>query len=209
MLSNFKDLSDKTLMPIAKTVGKLGFKPNQLTLLGLILMAGSGYMIAYDNILEGIVLLMFGGFCDMMDGLLARSMGIESKMGGFLDAFTDRYADTFVIGGMLLLDDLENQNVYGISGHAWAIGALTGALLTSYARAAAERSGVSQQGVGMIERPERLALIMIFLAIGEFTAIMEVAEAAVYVLAILTVLGHLTVLQRLVHFLQKSEKNEG
>ena len=42
MLSNFKDLSDKTLMPIAKTVGKLGFKPNQLTLLGLILMAGSG-----------------------------------------------------------------------------------------------------------------------------------------------------------------------
>ena len=77
MLSNFKDLSDKTLMPIAKTVGKLGFRPNQLTLLGLILMAGSGYMIAYDNILEGIILLMFGGFCDMMDGLLARSMGLS------------------------------------------------------------------------------------------------------------------------------------
>ena len=79
MLSNFKDLSDKTLMPIAKTGGKFGCKPKQLTLLGLILMAGSGYMIAYDNILEGIVLLMFGGFCDMMDGLLARSMGIEVK----------------------------------------------------------------------------------------------------------------------------------
>ena len=125
MLSNFKDLRDKTLMPIAKTVGKLGFRPNQLTLLGLILMAGSGYMIAYDNILEGIILLMFGGFCDMMDGLLARSMGIDSKMGGFLDAFTDRYADTFVIGGMLLLNDLENKNLYGVTGHAWAIGALT------------------------------------------------------------------------------------
>ena len=151
---------------------------------------------------------MFGGFCDMMDGLLARSMGIDSKMGGFFDAFTDRYADTFVIGGMLLLNDLENQNLYGVSGHAWAIGALTGALLTSYARAAAERSGVSQQGVGMIERPERLVLIMIFLSVGEFTEVMEVAKAAVYVLAILTILGHLTVLQRLVHFLQNSEKNE-
>ena len=89
MLSNFKDLSDKTLMPLAKTIGKLGFRPNQLTLLGLILMAGAGHRIAYNEILQGIILLMFGGFCDMMDGLLARSMGIESKMGGFLDAFTD------------------------------------------------------------------------------------------------------------------------
>ena len=49
---------------------------------------------------------------------------------------------------------------------------------------------------------------MIFLSVGEFTEVMEVAKAAVYVLAILTILGHLTVLQRLVHFLQNSEKNE-
>ena len=82
--------------------------------------------------------------------------------------------------------------------------ALVGALLTSYARAAAERLGVSQQAVGLVERPERIILLALGLAGGELAG--DPALWATGTLALLALLGNLTVAQRLVHFWQNASE---
>ena len=64
--------------------------------------------------------------------------------------------------------------------------------------AAAERLGVSQQAVGLIERPERIILLGLGLLAGELAD--DSATWATGTLALLALLGNLTVAQRLVHF---------
>jgi len=75
---------------------------------------------------------------------------------------------------------------------------MIGAFQTSYCRAAAERLGVSQEGIGLIERPERWFILGIGVLIGEF--LNDVETIITIVVAILAILGNLTALQRMNHF---------
>ena len=63
---------------------------------------------------------------------------------------------------------------------------------------AAERLGISQEGVGIIERPERLFIFGIGLLIGEIMN--DVETIITFVVAFLAILGNLTVIQRMSHF---------
>ena len=80
----------------------------------------------------------------------------------------------------------------------WAMAAMIGAFQTSYCRAAAERLGVSQEGIGLIERPERWFILGIGVLIGEF--LNDIETIITIVVAILAILGNLTALQRMNHF---------
>ena len=85
-----------------------------------------------------------------------------------------------------------------VSGEVWAIIALAGAFQTSYSRAAAERLGVTQEGIGIIERPERWFLLGMGILIGELLG--DVETIITWVVAFLAIFGNITVLQRMYHF---------
>ena len=85
-----------------------------------------------------------------------------------------------------------------IAGEVWAIAALIGAFQTSYSRAAAERLGVSQESIGIIERPERWFILGMGLLIGELLG--DVENIITWVVAFLAIFGNVTVLQRMYHF---------
>ena len=57
---------------------------------------------------------------------------------------------------------------------------------------------MSQEGIGLIERPERWFVLGIGLLIGELMG--DVETIITIVVAILAVLGNLTALQRMNHF---------
>ena len=200
MLSDIlKKHSNELLRPLGVFMGRIGIRPNNLTFLGLALTTAAAWQLHAAAILPGVALLLLAGLADGGDGLLARSAGQTSVRGGFLDALTDRYSDSLLFGALLLGGWLAPlPQAPGIPGEAWALAALIGALLTSYARAAAERLGVSQQGVGLIERPERIILLGLGLLAGELTG--NPALWATGTLALLALLGNLTVAQRIVHF---------
>ena len=148
MLSDIlKKHSNELLRPLGIFMGRIGIRPNNLTFLGLALTMAAAWQLHAAAILPGVVLLLLAGLADGGDGLLARSAGQTSVRGGFLDALTDRYSDSLLFGALLLGGWLAPLPP-GIPGEAWALAALIGALLTSYARAAAERLGVSQQAAG-------------------------------------------------------------
>jgi len=198
MLARMKILSDEHLRALGPALRRAGLTPNRLSIIGLILAAMGAWLLYDERIYPAVAIIAFGIAADALDGLVARTTGQASLRGGFLDAMVDRSSEIMIFGALLLGGWLEPLRWEGwdtgpianVSGEAWALGALSGALLTSYTRAAAERLGVNQEGVGMIERPERMGILGVGVLIGQPTA----------ALALLAILGHVTVLQRVAHF---------
>jgi archaetidylinositol phosphate synthase len=183
----------------AKLAHSIGLTPNQISAIGIIFAVFSAlaYWKWHLHILLSILaplLLLASGFCDALDGALARLYAKTTAFGGFLDSLLDRYADAIIFCGIIL---------GGLCNLFWGLAALIGSLLVSYARARAEAAGVKMETVGIAERAERLVI----LAIASFLSIawLETLSWGVIVLAILT---NLTVLQRVIYFHRAYKQKE-
>jgi archaetidylinositol phosphate synthase len=142
--------------------------------------------------------LLISGFFDALDGVSARLHGETTMFGGFLDSLLDRYSDALILGS-IILGWLTTSTLWLFSG----IAALVGSLLVSYTRARAEAAGVKMETVGLAERAERLLIIVIA---SLLTLVWQ--DALRWSVALLAVLTHLTVLQRVVYFRKASKKKE-
>jgi len=195
MLTKLKKQVQEAVASQAEWANRLGLTPNQISTIGIILafLSGIAYWQAKANPLLFIVapiLILLSGYCDALDGALARLHGKTTSFGGFLDSLLDRYADAFVFSGIIL---------GGLCHTFWGLVALTGSLLVSYVRARAEAAGFKMEGVGIAERAERL---LILAAVSLLSIIwLDALNWAVIILAFLT---NLTVLQRAVHFYRAS-----
>ena len=200
MLSRtLKNQAGKALDPIGKAIGRLGIRPNHITIAGLILTFYAAWLLYNKDIYYAFLVGLIASLFDGADGLVARSTGTSSIRGGYLDAVIDRYADCVAFGTLILcgwMKPIEGLEV--ISGEMWAIIALAGAFQTSYSRAAAESLGVTQEGIGIIERPERWFLLGMGILIGELLG--DVETIITWVVAFLAIFGNITVLQRMYHF---------
>ncbi|HJM17155.1 MAG TPA: CDP-alcohol phosphatidyltransferase family protein [Candidatus Poseidoniia archaeon] len=202
MLSKtLKTAAGKLLNPLGKGIGKIGIKPNHITVMGLILTFYAAWLLYQQNIYGAFIVGLISSLFDGADGLVARSTKTTSIRGGYLDATLDRYADCIAFSAIILCDWVKPLPIVpleSISGQVWAMAAMIGAFQTSYCRAAAERLGVSQEGIGLIERPERWFVLGMGLLVGEMMGNIE--TVITIVVAILAVLGNLTALQRMYHF---------
>ncbi len=202
MLSKtLKTAAGKLLDPLGKGLGKIGVRPNHITIMGLILTFYAAWLLYNQNIYYAFLLGLIASLFDGADGLLARATKTTSVRGGYLDATLDRYADGMAFSALILcswVNPLPIESLDFISGQMWAMAAMIGAFQTSYCRAAAERLGISQEGIGLIERPERWFILGMGLLIGEIMS--DVETIITIVVAILAILGNYTALQRMNHF---------
>ena len=207
MLSKtLKKAAGKILEPLGEGLGKIGVRPNHITVMGLILTFYAAWLLFNQNIYYAFLVGMIACLLDGADGLVARATKNTTVRGGYLDATLDRYADCVAFSALILCDwvnPLPIESLDFISGQMWAMAAMIGAFQTSYCRAAAERLGVSQEGIGLIERPERWFILGIGVLIGEF--LNDVETIITIVVAILAILGNLTALQRMNHFWNEAE----
>ncbi len=169
--------------------------PNVLTLFGLIFSLVAALLVGLKVPLfvAGICLLV-SGFCDVLDGAVARDAHMVTSFGGYLDSVLDRYSDLLVMLGIsihfLRLD--HPDPLFSMLSFFAAIGAA----IVPYARARAEAASIACRN-GFLERPERIILVTIGLGF-------DVLRPIVIILAVLT---HVTVLQRV--FLTKKAVREG
>jgi Phosphatidylglycerophosphate synthase len=145
-------------------------------------------MHVYWTYITALVLLTLASGFDMLDGLVARYWGRTSKLGAFLDSTLDRYVDFIALIDLWLIHD------GGFLGTIFLLLALLGSLMTSYARARAEALGVRMLGVGLLEREERLLLILAILIIYIIT---QLGSIIFYGLLLLAVLTNVTAVERL------------
>lgn len=192
MLTKLKQRVQSTVASQARGAHNMGLTPNEVSICGIILAFLSAVLYGYVLLLPAILLLLFSGYCDILDGALARLYKQATPFGGFLDSLLDRYADAAVYVGVILS---------GLCSVPSGLTALVGSLLVSYSRARAEAANVKMESVGFAERAERI----IILAIASLTAILwqPAMEIGVIVLAVLT---NLTVLQRALHVYNKLKR---
>jgi CDP-diacylglycerol--glycerol-3-phosphate 3-phosphatidyltransferase len=161
---------------------RAGFLPWQLTAFSLAANVAAGWLLVRgDRLVPGLLLIVAGLF-DIFDGGLARLRGEANRWGAFLDSVLDRVSDMILFGALF-------WSLAG-GGHrlpaALALSTMIVSMLVSHIRAEAEAMGLSLTE-GFMQRLERYVLLMIGLTVpGTLTP----------VLAVLTALGTLTVIQR-------------
>ena len=176
-----RTLTDRLVVPIARGLVRIGITPNWLTFVGLLLTLGGVAVVLTGRPALGATVMAAGLVLDAFDGAVARLRGTDGAFGSFYDSVADRVADAAVFGMLLWLVAPDPV------GFAVALVALATAQLTPYVRAKAESLGW-EATVGLLERAERLVIVLVGLWLG-------LVELALWVLAIG---GTITVTQRLV-----------
>ena len=203
VLTKLKKQIQQLLSAEARVAHNIGLTPNTLSVIGFALsvLSAVAYAMALDQpylLILAIVLLLVSGFCDALDGIIARNYRQATAFGGFFDSLLDRYADAIVYSGII---------IGGLCDISWGLAALFGSLLVSYSRARAEATGVKMESVGIAERAER----MLILAAASVAAFFWLPSINIGII-VLAVLSNVTVLQRALHayavLKKKKDENE-
>jgi phosphatidylglycerophosphate synthase len=209
MLTKLKQKVQQVLSSEAKVAHRIGLTPNIVTGIGfaLSLSAAAAYALTSPHqplwLIVAVILLMASGFCDTLDGILARTYQQASTFGGFLDSLLDRYADAFVLAGIII------SGASTVISPAFSLSAglvaIASSFVVSYSRARAEAVGIKMESIGIAERPERI----IILAASSLAAVFWLPALIIGVI-IIAALATLTVLQRGLHVYRtlKSKENK-
>jgi archaetidylinositol phosphate synthase len=197
LLTKLKEKVQKMLTLEAKAAHNIGLTPNVVSLIGLALALLSAFTYAVTQsqplwILLATILLLASGFCDALDGVIARFYQQTSIFGGFLDSLMDRYADVAVYAGVI---------IGGLCDPLWGLAALAGSMMVSYSRARAEAAEIKMESLGLAERAER----MLILSLASIAAIFWLSALSMGII-LLAVLSNFTVLQRGVHVYNSLKK---
>ena len=211
MLTKLKQQIQQMLSAEARAAHKIGLTPNLVTVIGFAMSVSAAVAYGLTSgpqtlwLLVAVVLLMASGFCDTLDGILARTYHQATGFGGFLDSLLDRYADVLVLAGIVF--SIVVNNIYVFINQAFslaaALAAIASSFMVSYTRARAEAAGVKMESVGIAERAERI----IILAVASLAALFWMPALSIGVL-IIAVLATVTVGQRVVHAYQEMQKKE-
>jgi archaetidylinositol phosphate synthase len=212
VLTKLKKKVQQLLSTEARIAHHLGLTPNMISIAGitlsflsafayakawnqtLVVLFGVGYSLQTLLLLLAVVLLLASGFCDTLDGVLARNYQQTTAFGGFLDSLLDRYADAIIYSGII---------IGGLCDVFWGLAALTGSMLVSYSRARAEAARIKMESVGLAERAER----MLILAIASIAAVFWLPSLN-WGIILLAVFSNFTVLQRGLHAYRWLKKKE-
>jgi CDP-diacylglycerol--glycerol-3-phosphate 3-phosphatidyltransferase len=151
--------------PTARACLRLGLTPDVVTILGTIVaVAGALTLFPMGRLFAGALVVWFFVLFDMLDGAMARERGGGTRFGAVLDATCDRVSDGAVFCGLLW------WIVFGLHDKLLAVATLI-CLVTSqvisYIKARAEASGLRGDG-GLIERPERLIIVLVGAGVSDF-----------------------------------------
>jgi CDP-diacylglycerol--glycerol-3-phosphate 3-phosphatidyltransferase len=188
----------RVLDPVVNFLASMHVSPMLVSAFGVILSLWGAVVVARGSLLGGGIFLLLAGVCDVLDGDLARRLGRASQFGAFIDSLLDRVSEFAYFGGILMYV-FRDRNDVPTYVPVVILTALMGSVLTSYARARAEGLDIECK-VGVMERPERIALLAVGLMAGY-----KFLMAVMILLAITTLV---TVVQRVRHVQRESAARE-
>ena len=191
MLTRLRDKVSVILNRLAGTLASLGVKPNHITLLSMVFSLTALYYAYLSEPIMYTAMLALSGLMDMLDGAVARASGKVTRLGGIMDSTIDRISDAAAIVGLYYL----------VLGFETTILLLITSYMISYVRARAEAEGIRLEGIGLIERAERLIFIMVsasLLASGYAYA----ARLTIYLLVFLSLVS---LAQRIIYIVREAD----
>ncbi|UCG70715.1 MAG: CDP-alcohol phosphatidyltransferase family protein [Thermoplasmata archaeon] len=193
VLNSYRASADPYLLPLAKRMRNV--EPNTLTWLAFIFAVLAGLFFYLGRVwllLLAALCIFLNAIFDALDGKIAKITGKASKRGDFLDHVLDRYADVFIIGGIMLSVHCD-----------WIIGllALLGVIFASYMGTQAQALGCGRDYSGILGRADRLVILTIvpliqFLAYLDLNGRIWIFTPMEYAMIWFAFAGHFTAIQR-------------
>ncbi|MGB0877017.1 MAG: phosphatidylinositol phosphate synthase [Mycobacterium sp.] len=183
----------KLSRPLAKGALRLGLTPDAVTILGTAgAVLGALTLFPTGQLFAGAFAVAFFVLADMLDGAMARERGGGTRFGAVLDATCDRISDGAVFCGLLWWAAFGRDSAELVVA---TMICLVSSQVISYIKARAEASGLTGEG-GLIERPERLVIILLAACLSDlpFVPLPWLLDVAMWGLAVASVV---TVGQRL------------
>lgn len=185
MITRLRRIASRYLGIIAINLHKLGLTPNAVTLLGLAISMLSLIAAYLNNAIAVLIILSISSLMDALDGALARVSGRVTRLGSILDSFSDRVEEGVFFYSLLILG----------APIILVVLSLIVSYLISYLRALGENHGIGLEGIGILERGERLILIAVAI-VGVWLG----NNVLVHITLIaLIILGCVTIMQRIFH----------
>ena len=182
--------------PIARGLGRLGVRPNHITIFSLLLAVATAVALGGGRFMIAFWILFVAIACDLIDGVVARNQNAQSASGALLDSWIDRAAEGTVLIGLAIY----GRDTWLLELSLWA---LVASFLVSYSRARAATLGVDCKK-GLMQRPERMFVLCwaIFLSPlvalwVEPKAVQPVYHTAMLGVGILAFLSTITAVNRL------------
>ncbi|TMJ96945.1 MAG: CDP-alcohol phosphatidyltransferase family protein [Actinobacteria bacterium] len=171
-------------------LGRTKLTPDTLTAAGLgLCIAGAGLVyfeyLGWGFYLVGAAFFVLGSILDILDGALARTHGLGTAFGAFIDSTVDRIGEGFMLGSIALVL-MRHGNEWGV---ALTFAAMAGSFLVSYTRARAEALGL-RGDVGIGSRAERVVVVTAGLVLAPVGALP-------WAIVVLTATAWTTVVQRI------------
>jgi archaetidylinositol phosphate synthase len=158
VLDSFRKKGDWFLDPLANRMKHVN--PNTLSWIAFVCAVFAGFFFWLGGmwgLLFALAFLCLNALFDALDGKIAKIAGKASKKGDFLDHVLDRYADIFIVAGIVFAG-IPNR----LHSSVIAFIALLGILMTSYLGTQAQAVGAGRDYGGLIGRADRLVILMLF-----------------------------------------------
>ena len=195
VLDRYRGIGNKILNPVAKKMA--GVNPNLLSVFALLFAFLGGYAFYLTRfnswmLLIASIFIFINAFLDALDGTVAKISGKISKRGDFLDHVLDRYADVFILGGIMFSPYC--SNIIGFL-------AILGVLLASYLGTQAQAVGAGRIYSGVLGRADRLVILITlpliqYLLIAQGIILIWKFTFVEWVMLYFAVAGQITVIQR-------------
>ena len=155
----------KVVAPVVGALARAGVTADMVTVAGFLgAVAGSALLIARGEFLWGVFVVTVSVLLDLLDGALARARGGGSVFGAVLDSTLDRASDAAVFAALVWWFAGAGDNRLLM---LLALLCLILGVLTSYVKARAEGVGIACD-VGIVERTERLILVLVGIGVSGF-----------------------------------------
>jgi phosphatidylglycerophosphate synthase len=145
-----------------------------VTLFSLLPAAVAGLALASGRFGLACMFATIGSLCDLVDGLLARRLGIESEAGALLDAVVDRAGEFLFLAGLAIHYRLDAPML------TFTMLALFGGFSVSYVSAKAAAMNVSAPR-GAMRRPERVVYLLLACCFTSLTRPMFAGSSSLFV----------------------------
>jgi archaetidylinositol phosphate synthase len=179
---------DKTGRKIGKIFSKIPLSPNKWTGMGLVLAIITFCFLVRHEFLLATVVFAFTAAIDMIDGAVAKVTKKVTRLGGFLDSYTDRAVEFVTILGLFLAGFPDVV----ISIETWLMLLFFGSFMSTYARAVSFEKKIRRNVKGgVLEHADRMLVFFFIILISNFSL-----QLASYLIVLTAVLSLLSALQR-------------
>jgi CDP-diacylglycerol--glycerol-3-phosphate 3-phosphatidyltransferase len=174
----------------AGVLTRLHFSPNFISVLALLAGMAAGALFALGRPVAAGLLVIVCGVLDVLDGKVAVNSQKKTLTGAIFDSTLDRYSEFFIYFGLA---------IYFRHG-GWTqwlpFFSFLGSAMVSYTRARAEGLGIDCR-VGLMQRAERIVLIVIAALAGGIFRVFDIAM--IIVLVAIALVSNFTAFQRVYH----------